>query len=110
MLMAKKQEQQEIEKAKYLIKIGAKGQPQHQTARVTTNMTAARKGIIGQYLPTKKADFSEEAHKLKPEYVHESQIENKDKYVDLSIIRKGLNYYGSDAKKIKEENQEIAVA
>jgi AhpD family alkylhydroperoxidase len=28
----------------------------------------------------------------------------------LSIIRKGLNYHGADARKLKEENEEIAHA
>ena len=40
---------------------------------MTAGMQVAKskKGIIGQFLSTKKADFSEDAHKLKPEYVSE---------------------------------------
>ena len=53
------------------------------------------KGIYGKFLSTKQAEFSrQEQNKIRPKLIDEKH-QSQNKVVDLSAIRKGLNYRGS---------------
>ena len=65
------------------------------------------KGIIGQFLSTKKAEFNEEEHKVQPSLVDDKKQSAVPKYVDLSAIRKGIGYHGLNKNQREEEKQTI---
>ena len=62
-----------------------------------------KKGIFGHFLSTKKADFNEESTKVEPTFVKKEQ-EGAPKMIDLAAYRKGLDFHGTDQKKLVDEN------
>lgn len=61
---------------------------------------------LGHFVQTKKAVFSTEHEGIiEPELVKEDQ-KNK-KLVDISVIRRGLNYHGANEKNLKQEKDDI---
>ena len=58
-------------------------------------------------MSTKKAEFGDEEHKVRGVLVDASK--QKAKYVDLTAIKKGINYHGANAGQLKKENHEIFV-
>lgn len=60
-----------------------------------------KSNTLGHFLPSKKIVFSTENSGLETDLVSEEQ-KNK-KLVDISVIRKGLNYHGATSKDLKQE-------
>jgi len=58
-------------------------------------------------LSTKKAEFGEDEHKVRGVLVDASK--QKQKYEDLTAIKKGINYHGANTAQLKAENHEIFV-
>jgi len=54
----------------------------------------------------KKAEWNDKEHKMKPNLVDAIQ-QKTPKLVDLSALRKGLNYHGTDAKSLRRERKII---
>ena len=61
-------------------------------------------GNIGHFVNTKAAIFDSESSALQPALINDGQGK---KMVDLSVIKKGLNYHGTAQKDIEKEHTEM---
>lgn len=64
------------------------------------------KGIYGKFLNTKKAEYDEKEFKVGGNLVN-AEKQGAKKLVDLSALRRGLNYHGFDKDKLATENEQI---
>jgi len=56
-------------------------------------------------LAAKQIVFDESKDLIQPAYVNEEA--QKTKLIDISVLKKGLNYHGYDEKKLKREHDTI---
>ena len=63
-------------------------------------------GNIGHFVKTKAVDFDPETSTLQTKLVNE-EAQKETKLVDLSIMKKGLNYHGTDQKNLEKQHQEM---
>ena len=63
-------------------------------------------GNIGTFQKTKKMIFNPESDALHAEYV-DDKAQKEVKMVDLSVIKKGLNFHGTAQEKLEKEKAEI---
>ena len=77
-----------------------------QTGLTSVQAIRTKPGNIGHYVKTKAATFDTETASLQAKLVNED-AQKETKMVDLSIIKKGLNYHGTDQKNLEKEHQEM---
>jgi len=73
----------------------------HGISRVQVKEKAV---TVGHFVPSKKAVL-DDLSGIEPELINEDQ-KNKQ-LVDISVIRRGLNYHGANDKDLKKEQEEI---
>lgn len=72
------------------------------TGLTSVHAVRTKPGNIGHFVNTKAAVFDAESSALQPAFINEQAQEKK--LVDLSIIKKGLNYHGTAQKDIEKEH------
>ena len=70
-----------------------------------TTAIKQERGIFGQFVHAKQMAFDEEKGNS-PAFVDESRQKNQG-LIDLSAMKKGLNYHGTERQQLARENREI---